>query len=138
MTTPTHRRPWPGLAVALILALAVGCSAPGEPVKIVALDLTHELDAKNQPRSPRETFAPTSTVYAAIETEGSGPATLAAKWTDDEGTVLADQKQEIDPSDTGHFEFHHQPESGEWALGRYKVIVTLNGGGARTREFEIR
>lgn len=125
-------------AVAVLVGIA-GCSKPAEPVKIVSVDLTHEIDANNETRSgARETFAPTSTIYASIATEGSGPATLAAKWTDPTGKVLADEKQDVNPTKPQRFEFHIAPPPGGHPVGRYKVVVTLNGGAARTREFEVR
>jgi hypothetical protein len=131
------RRRTTEVGAALLIALAA-CSAPSEPVKIVAVDLTHEVDEHNEPRSARETFAPTSTIYASISTEGTGTATLTAKWTDPGGQVLADQTQTINPTKPQHFEFHVPPAAGEHPLGRYKVVISLNGGSTRTREFEIR
>ena len=125
------------MGVVLLLA-AMACSAPSEPVKIVAVDLTHEVDEHNEARSARETFAPTSTIYASIATEGTGTATLAAKWTDPDGKVLADQNQTINPTKPQRFEFHIPPAQGQHPLGRYKVVISLNGGSSRTREFEIR
>jgi len=124
-------------AMAGMLAVIAACSAP-EPVKIVAVDLTHEIDQNNEPRSARETFAPTSTIYASIATEGTGPATLAAKWTDPNGVVLSDESKQINPTKPQRFEFHIPPAADQHPLGRYKVVITLNGGGTRTREFEIR
>ena len=128
-------------SAAILLGVAA-CSAPAEPVKIVAVDLTHEVDEHNEPRSARETFAPTSTIYASIATEGTGKATLTAKWTDPSGQVLADQKQEINPTKPQRFEFHIPPAQGQHPLGRYHVNIALNGGGApgatKSRDFEIR
>jgi hypothetical protein len=125
------------VAACALVALAACSREPVEPVKITGVDLSHEIAANNEPRSARETFAPSSTVYAAIATEGSGPATLAAKWTDASGKVLADQNQSINPTKPQRFEFHLDPD-GDWALGRYKVVITLNGAAPRSREFEIR
>ena len=120
-----------------VLLLLAGCSKPIEPVNITAVDLSHEVDAKNEPRSARETFAPTSTVHASIATAGGGPATLAARWTDAAGNVLKDESQNINPTRPQRFEFHLKPEGG-WTPGRYKVVITLNGKEPRSREFEIR
>ena len=128
-------------SVALLMGLAA-CSAPSEPLKIAQVDLTHEIDEHNEPRSARETFAPTSTIYASIAVEGSGKGTLAAKWTDPSGQVLADQHQDINNTKPTRYEFHIPPAQGEHPLGRYRVIITLNGGGGggatKNREFEIR
>ena len=128
-------------SVALLMGLAA-CSAPSEPLKIAQVDLTHEIDEHNEPRSARETFAPTSTIYASIAVEGSGKGTLAAKWTDPSGKVLADQHQDINNTKPTRYDFHIPPAQGEHPLGRYRVIITLNGGGGggatKNREFEIR
>lgn len=128
------------VAATVLLVGMAGCSStPAEPVKITAVDLTHEIDEHNETRSgARETFAPTSTIYASIATEGTGAATLAAKWTDPAGKVLADEKKEINPTKAQRSEFHIAPPDGGHPLGRYKVVVTINGGGTRTREFEVR
>jgi len=125
------------VSVAAVVLLAA-CSKPAEPVKVVNLDLSHEVDVHNEARSARETFAPTSTIYASIATEGSGSATLAAKWTGPDGKVIAEQTQSINPTKPVKFEFHITPPAGGWPLGRYKGVFTLNGGGTRTREFEVR
>jgi hypothetical protein len=127
-------------SVGLLLGVAA-CSAP-EPLKIVQVDLTHEVDEHNEARSARETFAPTSTIYASIAVEGTGHGKLAAKWTDPSGKVLADQQQDINNTKHTRYEFHIPPAQGEHPLGRYKVVITLDGGnvtgGTKNREFEIR
>ncbi len=130
------------LVGAVMLFALSACSAPSEPLKIGLVDLTHEVDEHNEARSARETFAPTSTIYASILIEGTGKGTLAAKWTDPTGKVLADQHQDINNTKPTRYEFHIPPAAGEHPLGRYHVIVTLNGGkeagSTKNREFEIR
>jgi hypothetical protein len=134
------RRNAAGWSVGLLLAVAA-CSKP-EPLKIALVDLTHEVDEHNEPRSARETFAPTSTIYASIAIEGTGKGTLDAKWTDPSGGVLAEQHQDINNTKPTRYEFHIPPAQGEHPLGRYRVIITLNGGAeagaTKNREFEIR
>lgn len=130
------------LVGAVMLFALSACSAPSEPLKIGLVDLTHEVDEHNEARSARETFAPTSTIYASILIEGTGKGTLAAKWTDPTGKVLADQHQDINNTKPTRYEFHIPPAQGEHPLGRYRVIITLNGGkeagSTKNREFEIR
>ena len=127
--------------VGLLMGLAA-CSKPAEPLKIAQVDLTHEVDEHNEARSARETFAPTSTIYASIAIEGTGHGTLTAKWTDPSGQVIADQKQEFDNTKPTRYEFHIPPAKGEHPLGRYHVSIALNGGkeagATKNREFEIR
>ena len=124
-----------GIVAALVLV--TGCSKPAEPVKITALVLGGKINDDKSISSMQETFAPSSTVYGAISTEGSGQATLAARWTAADGRVLAEQTQVINPTRASHFEFHLAPDGG-WPVGRHKVVFTLNGTAGRTREFEIR
>jgi len=97
-------------SVALLMGLAA-CSAPSEPLKIAQVDLTHEIDEHNEPRSARETFAPTSTIYASIAVEGSGKGTLAAKWTDPSGQVLADQHQDINNTKPTRYDLLPDPNA---------------------------
>ena len=52
--------------------------------------------------------------------------------------MLADQNQTINPTKPQRFEFHIPPPDGGHPIGRYKVVITVNGGSTRTREFEIR
>ena len=87
--------------------------------------------------SPSETFAPSSTIYASIATEGAGAGTLKAKWVGADGQTFTEQTQQINPTKQAHFEFHFAPPGG-WPKGRHKVTFTLNDAGTRTREFEVR
>ena len=125
-------------SVCLLLLIAACTSEPKEPVKVTGIDLSHEVDEKNEPRSARETFAPTSTVYASIAVEGTGSATLAARWTDPTGKVISEETKAINPEKPQRYEFHISPPAGGFPLGRYKGVFTLDGGSPRTREFEIR
>ncbi len=121
----------------LIAVAAVGCSKPAEPVKVVSIDLSNAIDAHNNVISISETYAQESTVYASVATEGGGPAVLKATWTDPQGKVVTEQTQNVNPTKPARFEFHYLPPGG-WAKGRYKVVFTIDGGGTRTREFEVR
>jgi hypothetical protein len=131
-------RKLPSLFVGLLIAVAA-CSAPSEPFKVINIDLSNKVDENNRPYSPGNVFAPTSTVYASIVTEGTGSAKLGAQWLDADGsTVLADQSQEVTNTKPTTYEFHFIPEGGWTAGKRYKVNLTVDGGQKREREFEIR
>jgi len=125
------------VAVLMLLATCGACSKPAEPVRITAIDLGSTINPDNTVSSPNVTFPPAATVYASISTEGAGPATLAARWTGADGQVFTEQTQSINPTKPAHFEFHFTPP-GNWPKGMHKVVFTLNGGGSRTRDFEIR
>lgn len=125
------------VATVLLCALGAACSAPSEPLKVSAIDLGIGVDDKNRVLSPSETFSQKSTIYASIATEGSGKGTLAARWTDSGGQLLSEQTQAIETDAPAHFSFNFAPPGG-WPKGRHKVVFTLDGGGTRTREFEVR
>ncbi|MBI3770288.1 MAG: hypothetical protein HY271_17590 [Deltaproteobacteria bacterium] len=134
----TMRRRTPTLAWAVLSLLLVGaCSKPAEPLKITAIDLGHRVNDDNRIPSPSETYAPADTVYASISVEGTGSGTLTARWTSADGQLLSEQTQKIAPTAPAHFEFH-LAQPGGWPKGRHKAVFTLNGGGSRTREFEVR
>jgi len=134
----TMLRRTPTLAWTVLgLLLAGACRKPAEPLQITAIDLGHRVNDDNRVPSPSETYGPADTVYASISVEGTGSGTLTARWTSADGQVLAEQTQKIAPTAPAHFEFHVAPPGG-WPKGRHKVVFTLNGGGSRTREFEVR
>ena len=136
--TNTGGRRWTALVIAIVAVIAgATCSKPAEPLKIVRVDTGTTVNADNTVSSPSETFAPNGTVYAAIETDGTGPGTLKAQWVTADGKTITEQTQQINPTGPSHFEFHFAPPEG-WPKGRHKAVFTLNGTGARTREFEVR
>jgi hypothetical protein len=125
-------------ALAAMAAAWIGCtSKSAEPLKITAVDLGSAITDEKKVTAAGQTFAPTSTIYASIATDGSGAGTLTARWTAPDGQVLVEQKQTINPTGPAYFEFHHAPAGG-WPVGRHKVVLALDGGGARAREFEVR
>jgi hypothetical protein len=130
-------RAFASLSVVVLLGVAA-CTAP-EPFKVVEVDLSNKIDAGNRVYSPGTVFSADSTVYASIATEGAGEAKLGATWFDADGTtVLAEQSQDVEQDAPAHYEFHHKPEGG-WTQGkRYSVILSVDGGQKRNREFEIR
>lgn len=129
-------------AVALLgLALVTtACSKP-EPITMVAIDMSNKVDAGNRVYSPGQIFAPASTMYASISTQGTGTAKLAAKWMDPTGKVIAEQTQDIAPTKTdgpSYWEFHITPPAEGWPVGIYKAEFTIDGGGKRSRDLEVR
>jgi hypothetical protein len=122
----------------LMLLIACGaCSKPAEPVRITGIELGSTINTDNTVSSPNVTFPPNATVYASIATEGTGSGTLASRWIGADDQVFTEQTQSINPTKPAYFEFHFVAPGG-WPKGRHKVVFTLNGGGTRTREFEIR
>ena len=80
IASPWRRGTLASASLVLALSALVACSKAGEPVKITKADLSTKLNADNSISSASETFAPNAMVYGSVATEGSGAATLTAKW----------------------------------------------------------
>src|SRR5262245_31683253 len=60
---------------------------PPEPAGVTAgpIDLGKAIGADKKVTTPAETFAKGDTIYATVDTTGTGPATIKAKWTFEKG-----------------------------------------------------
>ena len=98
------------------------------PVSVTAVTLGNAIGADKRVTTPSETFGPRDTVYAVVETSGSGRAKLRALWSFLQGTQTAkvgETVMEIDPSAPAATEFHVAKPSG-WPKGDYRVEIFLN------------
>jgi hypothetical protein len=120
----------------LLVVTLTGCSAPSEPLKLKAVELGSGVDEENRVVSPTRSFAPRSTVYASITTEGAGPGTLSVQWLANT-RVVASETRKINPTAPAHFAFHFVPPDG-WPSGRSRVLFSLDDGEKHTAEFEVR
>jgi hypothetical protein len=74
-----------------------------------------------------ETFSPKDTIYASVETAGSGHAKLRARWSFVKGdkTARVDETAlDLDAAGPAVNEFHISKPSG-WPKGDYKVEIFL-------------
>jgi len=89
--------------------------------------------------TPAETFAKGDTIYAAVDTTGSGTATLQAKWTYVKGaetTPVNEESQTIMPTGPATTEFHIQKPGG-WPAGDYRVEIFLDDKSIGVKEFKV-
>ncbi|HYO45987.1 MAG TPA: hypothetical protein VEY33_04780, partial [Gemmatimonadota bacterium] len=64
-------------------------------------------------------FAPMDTIYASVETSGTGSGTLAARWTFEDGQVVDEGSQSVSGAQVT--EFHVSKPDG-WPAGHYEVV----------------
>ena len=84
-----------------------------------------------------ETFKPSDTIYATVQTAGSAPtATLAIRWTYENGQVVDESSQTIAPNGPANTEFHISKPDG-WPAGKYNAAVSLNGVTVSNKTFEV-
>lgn len=79
-------------------------------------------------------FAPTDTIYASVETSGTGSGTLSARWTFEDGQVVDEGTQSV--SGAGVTEFHVSNPAG-WPSGHYEVVISLDGDEVDRSGFDI-
>ena len=86
------------------------------------------------------TFARNDTIYASVDTAGSGSSTLQAKWTyraNGQDVAVRDDTQAINPTGPATTEFHVSKPDG-WPAGDYKVEVSSSGNTPATRTFTVK
>lgn len=132
----------------LLLATLAACSSKPSPppaapadatpagVKVTEITVGRSLTADRTIADKTDSFKPTDTIYVSIATEGSSRATLAARWTYQDGQVIEESNQAIAPTGPAVSEFHVSRPNG-WPAGKYKVEVMLNGATAGIKDFEV-
>ena len=130
----------------LLVAAAVAVSACGpknargaSAVSVSNVDLGRSLKPDLTIDDNTTTFHPSDAIYASVETKGAGPATLAARWTFQDGQVVNESNRTISPTgdQPTRTEFHVSKPGG-WPVGKYHLVVTLNGTTAAQKDFEVK
>lgn len=109
------------------------------PVAVAKVTLSKAIDAEKKATAPTATFAPGDTIYAVVETTGTGKASLKAVWTYHKGekTVpVSELVQEIEAAGPATTEFHISKPDG-WPVGDYQAEVFLNGAPVNSQKFSV-
>jgi len=136
-----------GLAVLLALTMSACSKKPAPPatpatpavVTVKAVTVGKAIGADKRVTAPASSFARTDTIYAAVETDGSGTATLKAKWTYHKGdkvAVVNENSQTLVATGPAVTEFHISKPDG-WPTGDYQVEVLLNDASAGAQKFAV-
>jgi len=108
-------------------------------VSVVNIDLGKAIGSDKKVTAAADSFAKNDTIYAVVETSGSGTATLKAKWTyhkGDQTAAVDESAQTINPSGPATSEFHISKPDG-WPAGDYQVEISLNDKPAGTKKFSV-
>jgi hypothetical protein len=115
-------------------------AAPAPAVVSVAnVQLGNAIGADKKVTAPSESFAKNDTIYAVVETTGTGTATLKAKWTYHKGADVAqvnEGTQTINATGPAVSEFHISKPDG-WPAGDYQVEISVNDKSAGTKRFKV-
>jgi hypothetical protein len=104
------------------------------------INLGKSIDADKKVASPMETFAKGDTIYVTVDTTGTGPATLKAKWTYTKGgqtTVVKEDSQTISATGPATTEFHVSKPGG-WPAGDYQVELWVDDKSVGTKTFTVK
>lgn len=112
-----------------------------EPVGVTAgtINLGKAVGADKKITTPAEKFAKGDTIYASIDTTGTGTATLKAKWTYLKGgqsTAVNEESQTIMPTGPATTEFHVSKPGG-WPAGDYQVELFIDDKPVGSKTFTV-
>ena len=102
-----------------------------------SVELGSTVDASNKIAAAGTSFAPKDTIYASVETNGNGNATVAAKWSYQDGQVVHEDSKTINATGTETTAFMISKPSG-FPAGNYKVDISLNGNPVASKDFAVK
>ena len=108
-------------------------------VSVANISLGKELGPDKKVAAATDTFAKGDTIYAVVETTGSGNATLKARWTyhkGDETVPVSEDSKTINATGPAASEFHVSKPDG-WPAGNYQVEISVNDQSAGTKKFMV-
>lgn len=139
-----------GFAIlALAGSLVAGCQKKAEtpppvttpapaPFKVTGIELGKNLTADKRVAAPTESFGTRDTIYAVIASEGAAKsATVKARWTYQDTTLVAEDTQQLAPTGPAWTEFHIMKPT-RWPVGNYAIEVTVDGADAGRKAFSIK
>ena len=109
-------------------------------VSVTGITLGKAIGADKKVTAAADTFAKGDTIYAAVETAGTGAATLKAKWTFHKGDKTADVSdatETINATGPAVTSFHVSKPSG-WPPGDYQVAIMLGDKSAGVKKFTVK
>ena len=111
------------------------------PVTVTTVTLGKAVGADKRVSEPTDAFGAKDTIYASVDTAGTGHAKLRALWTFVKGdkTAKVDETTlELDSTGPATNEFHIAKPSG-WPKGDYRVDIFLGDGATpvMTKTFKV-
>jgi len=136
---PSTTPPAAATAPAPAATTAMGMPASDMPaaVTVGSVELGSTVDANHKVLASGTSFAPKDTIYASVDTGGSGTATLAAKWTYQDGQTVHEDSKTLDAKGPETTAFMISKPGG-FPAGNYKVEISLNGNHVATKDFSVK
>ncbi|WP_426687426.1 hypothetical protein [Rhodanobacter ginsengiterrae] len=106
-------------------------------ISFSSLQLGSKVDDNNKIAASGDTFAPKDSIYASVDTSGSGSGTLAAKWTYQDGQTVHEDSKMLDATGPQTTVFMISKPAG-FPAGNYKVEITLDGKQVASKDFAVK
>ena len=109
-------------------------------ITVGTVTLGNAIGASKKVTQASDSFGRKDTIYASVDTTGSGTATLKAKWTYRKGgqeSLVKEDKQTIAPTGPASSEFHISKPDG-WPAGDYQVEIFVNDKPAQSKTFTVK
>ena len=107
-------------------------------VSVIDVDLGKAIGADKKITDKTDDFAPKDQIFASVHTMGTAPtASLTARWTFENGTVVDERTENIASNGDAYTEFHIAKPSG-WPKGKYTLHLLLDGKEVRTKDFTVK
>ena len=118
------------VAIAAVLA---GCGAGN--LTVTNIQTGKSLNSDHSVGALTTTFTPNDTIYVAVLTNGSGSATIGAKFSH-LGRVVAEPEKKVSYRGAAATEFHLDYPGGS-PIGEYDIEVFFNGQSAGMRKVRV-
>ena len=109
-------------------------------VSVGTITLGSAISASKKVTQAADSFGKKDTIYAAVDTTGTGTAKLRAKWTYRKGSqesLVKEESQTITPTGPASSEFHISKPDG-WPTGDYQVEIFVNDKSTGTKSFTVK
>ena len=109
-------------------------------VSVVNISLGKALGPDKKIATATDAFAKGDTIYAVVETTGSGKATLKARWAyhkGDKTASVSEDSKTISANGPEATEFHVSKPDG-WPLGDYQVEISFDDKSVGTKKFVVK
>ena len=109
-------------------------------VTVGTITLGNAIGAGKKVAQAADSFGKKDTIYASVDTTGTGTATLKAKWTyrkSGQESVVKEDRQTIAPTGPASSEFHISKPDG-WPTGDYQVEIFVDDKSALSKTFTVK
>ena len=120
-------------AVVAVAALLPGCGVG--TLKVTNIQTGRSLNSDNSVGTLATTFKPSDTIYVAVLTDGTGSATIGAKFSH-LGRVVSEPEKKVSLKGAAATEFHLDYAGGIPA-GEYDIEVFFEGQSAGMRKVRV-